>query len=562
MTDFVRRLVSGDKARFKDEKLDLELDLVYITDRVIVMGYPASGLEGLYRNKREDAKRFLDTRHGDNYWVFNFCPVAENSYPSSVFEGRVSRYPFPDHHVPPLAILPLATREMHSYLDGSRDRVVVLHCKAGKGRSGTMACSYLMSTDDVIPAAKKKETEEWTEVEVEALMSAMPTDDPSVPLTQKAYESTHPTENNATSSGEGEGRRTASEILTNVLELHSSKRMKAPAPGGKGKQGVSIPSQRRWLHYWSLLLSHRAPPHFWVDKPHPKVLITSITLRMKEASTVKYQLIRATNAILDRTSEKKFKGKGEVWVSLARYDDELAELLESRECHTRDEGGHMELRSGSMGDDLLTDVFNSTKWDEKKMVRSFARMGMSASAQGEDTKDLGKVITYVTKPLTDEKWVKTKEAIASDDRELESLEIKSETTSVNDVTTEVFGEGAEGIVVDANRELRAKLYAGQIFMGWFWFIPAFHFAEGEGRKKWKLTRKELDFPLGVGSDIVDVEVEMERVDEALSEPPARVSSIESRAGKGEPSFNAVNVAHTLASGDVENALEARQAVET
>lgn len=122
MTDFIRRLVSGNKARFKDEKLDLELgeprnifktllnlqrgwnliririqDLVYITDRVIVMGYPASGVEGLYRNKREDAKRFLDTRHGNNYWVFNFCPVAENSYPSSVFEGRVSRYPFPDH---------------------------------------------------------------------------------------------------------------------------------------------------------------------------------------------------------------------------------------------------------------------------------------------------------------------------------------------------------------------------------------------------------------------------------------------------------------------------------
>lgn len=72
-------------------------DLAYITDRVIVMGYPASGVEGLYRNKREDAKKFLDTRHGKDYWVFNFCPVAENSYPSSVFEGRVSRYPFPDH---------------------------------------------------------------------------------------------------------------------------------------------------------------------------------------------------------------------------------------------------------------------------------------------------------------------------------------------------------------------------------------------------------------------------------------------------------------------------------
>jgi phosphatidylinositol-3,4,5-trisphosphate 3-phosphatase/dual-specificity protein phosphatase PTEN len=98
-------------------------------------------------------------------------------------------------------------------------------------------------------------------------------------------------------------------------------------------------------------------------------------------------------------------------------------------------------------------------------------------------------------------------------------------------------------------------------MGWFWLIPAFHFAEGEGRKKWKLTRKELDFPLGVGSDIVDVEVEMERVDETLAEPPARVSSPESRAGMGEPSSDVVNVTHALASGDIKDALATHQAVE-
>ena len=73
------------------------VDLAYITNRVIVMGYPSTGLEGLYRNRREDAKRFLDHHHGSNYWVFNFCPVKENSYPPVVFDGRVSRYPFPDH---------------------------------------------------------------------------------------------------------------------------------------------------------------------------------------------------------------------------------------------------------------------------------------------------------------------------------------------------------------------------------------------------------------------------------------------------------------------------------
>lgn len=97
-------------------------------------------------------------------------------------------------------------------------------------------------------------------------------------------------------------------------------------------------------------------------------------------------------------------------------------------------------------------------------------------------------------------------------------------------------------------------------MGWLWFIPAFHFAEGERRKKWKLERRELDFPLGVGSDIVDVEIEMERVDETLAEPPARVSSIESRAGKGEPSSTVANIAYTLVSGDVEGAVSTQQAV--
>jgi phosphatidylinositol-3,4,5-trisphosphate 3-phosphatase/dual-specificity protein phosphatase PTEN len=61
------------------------------------MGFPAIGVEGLYRNSRKDVKRFLDTRHEDKYHVFNFCPLAENGYPAETFNGRVSRYPFPDH---------------------------------------------------------------------------------------------------------------------------------------------------------------------------------------------------------------------------------------------------------------------------------------------------------------------------------------------------------------------------------------------------------------------------------------------------------------------------------
>jgi len=328
-----------------------------------------------------------------------------------------------------------------------------------------MACSYLMSTDDILPAAKQKDTEEWTEEQVEALISAMPTDDPSAPLTREAFESTHPAGTSTTESGKGNRRMTASEALTHVLEFHTSKRMKTPPPGEKGKQGVSIPSQRRWLHYWSLLLSHRAPRDFWAGGSHPKVRITSITLRMKEASAIKYQLIRATNAILDRASERKYKGKGEVWTSLARYDDELVGLLESWERHTREEGGHMGVRkpgSDRVGEDTLADVFKTGKWDEKKMVMSFARMGMSDDARSKETKELGKVITYAMEPLTDEKWVEIKEGIVGEEEGLESAGIKSETASVNDVATKVFSDEVGGIIVDANRELRAKLYTGQV----------------------------------------------------------------------------------------------------
>lgn len=145
MTSIARRIVSGQKARFKDPVLDLDLDLTYVTDHLIIMGFPASGVASLYRNKRSDVRRFLDQRHDDLYRVYNFCPVTENSYDADEFYGRVSRFPFPDHHVPPLSLIPLFVADITEYLESDPDATAVIHCKAGKGRSGTMTCCYLVS---------------------------------------------------------------------------------------------------------------------------------------------------------------------------------------------------------------------------------------------------------------------------------------------------------------------------------------------------------------------------------------------------------------------------------
>lgn len=46
--NFLREIVSGPKNRFKQEGYNL--DLTYITPRIVAMSFPASGVESLYRN--------------------------------------------------------------------------------------------------------------------------------------------------------------------------------------------------------------------------------------------------------------------------------------------------------------------------------------------------------------------------------------------------------------------------------------------------------------------------------------------------------------------------------
>jgi phosphatidylinositol-3,4,5-trisphosphate 3-phosphatase/dual-specificity protein phosphatase PTEN len=67
--DFVRTVVSGNKKRYVDRKYNL--DLSYITPRIIAMAYPASGIESVYRNQINKVSKFLKERHKSDYMVFN-----------------------------------------------------------------------------------------------------------------------------------------------------------------------------------------------------------------------------------------------------------------------------------------------------------------------------------------------------------------------------------------------------------------------------------------------------------------------------------------------------------
>ena len=99
--DYLRQVVSGKKARYVDRENSVDLDLVYGEQHLepfvqlanhqsptessclsylaacnawltrTSMGYPATGMAGLYRNRRQDVLKFINSRHGEKWWIWN-----------------------------------------------------------------------------------------------------------------------------------------------------------------------------------------------------------------------------------------------------------------------------------------------------------------------------------------------------------------------------------------------------------------------------------------------------------------------------------------------------------
>ena len=118
----------------------------------------------MYRNKIDNVAKFFEDKYSDerniDYMLYNLC--SEMEYDHSKFHGNVRRFEvgkimalnfnlfylpqIDDHNVPSLEQMFELVDDVKAWLQGGegRERVVALHCKGGKGRTGTMICAILI----------------------------------------------------------------------------------------------------------------------------------------------------------------------------------------------------------------------------------------------------------------------------------------------------------------------------------------------------------------------------------------------------------------------------------
>jgi phosphatidylinositol-3,4,5-trisphosphate 3-phosphatase/dual-specificity protein phosphatase PTEN len=145
-----RGLVSKKKFRFQIDGFDL--DLSYITPRVIAMGYPCEGKDAMYRNPLPEVKDLLTRYHGDKYRVYNLC--SEWKYDKVKFDnGQEAYYPFDDHNPPAFNLIIDFCKDCDEWINKDFENVLAIHCKAGKGRTGTVIACYLLYAGAVTTAA-------------------------------------------------------------------------------------------------------------------------------------------------------------------------------------------------------------------------------------------------------------------------------------------------------------------------------------------------------------------------------------------------------------------------
>lgn len=118
-----------------------DLDISYVTSRVLVMSFPSEGVESAFKNHIDDVKNYLDYKHKGSYAVYN---LSQKNYRAVKFENRVSDCGWPARKAPTLANLFAICKNMHLWLRQNPHNICVVHCLDGKASSATVVGAFLL----------------------------------------------------------------------------------------------------------------------------------------------------------------------------------------------------------------------------------------------------------------------------------------------------------------------------------------------------------------------------------------------------------------------------------
>ncbi|CDQ56992.1 unnamed protein product [Oncorhynchus mykiss] len=117
-----------------------EVDLVYITERIISVSFPSCVEETSYASNLREVASMLRSKHQDNYLLFN---LSEKRYDINQLNPKVLDFGWPDHHAPALDKICSICKAMDTWLSADSHNVVVIHNKGNRGRTGVVVAAYM-----------------------------------------------------------------------------------------------------------------------------------------------------------------------------------------------------------------------------------------------------------------------------------------------------------------------------------------------------------------------------------------------------------------------------------
>ncbi|CAG9115604.1 unnamed protein product [Plutella xylostella] len=125
-----------------------DLDISYITSRIIVMPYPSEGLESAYKtNHIDDVRAYLESRHpGNKYCVYSAHRGGRLQFARSVHvtDACAALFPTPAHKAPLLSPFYALLENLYQYLGKDDKSAAVITCQDGKTMSCMILCGLLL----------------------------------------------------------------------------------------------------------------------------------------------------------------------------------------------------------------------------------------------------------------------------------------------------------------------------------------------------------------------------------------------------------------------------------